>query len=80
MKSCHGQKFCNITGDPGTLGSDICSDLYVVLNIVWACVESMDIATEFVDRSRSHLDCTSKHKNIVLPKTTLTTVSNSETS
>ena len=34
MRFCHGQKFCNLTGDPGLLGVDMCSDLYVVLKIV----------------------------------------------
>ena len=64
MKHCHGQQSCNITGDPETLGSDNCSDLWVVLKIVWACVESRVIGTEFVDKSRSHLFKTSGQRHM----------------
>jgi hypothetical protein len=70
----------NITGDHGTLGTEICSDLWVVLKIVWACVESRVIDKELVDRSRSSLFSTSELRHMLLQKKNILTASSSETS
>ena len=50
MDACHGQKHCNLTASPRAMDAEGCSQLYVYLKTVYACVEVGVIKEEFVDR------------------------------
>merc|ERR1711892_1151775 len=50
INACHGQKQCNLTANPLALEVDQCSELYVYLKTVFACVDMRVIQNAFVDR------------------------------
>ena len=39
LSACHGQKRCNLTADPAELKASVCSDHFVYLKTVFACVD-----------------------------------------
>ena len=49
ITACHGQKHCNLTANPHALEVDGCSELYVYLKTVYACVDMRAIQDDFVD-------------------------------
>merc|ERR1719495_1462934 len=56
MSACHGKKYCHMMGDSVMRGSDICSDLQVVLKIVWTCTESKVIDEKYLDDKKTSIE------------------------
>ena len=63
LSACHGQKRCNLSADPAELQASVCSDHFVYLKTVFACVDMRAIEDKYVDRS--HKQITKKPAHIM---------------
>ena len=55
LQVCHGQKRCNLTASPVMLQASVCSDHFVYLKTVFACVDMRVIEDEYVDRKNNQI-------------------------